>query len=390
MGRRLLVGLALLALLTAAGAWAASQFGAFEFNDGADHEIDTYYYIATGGKFPTGTVPNGDNASGGTIRFLTDDPSWGNYAQQTWVKDDWFPENAGFAMTLLSEGSIVYDNNGIEDGTYGSFYDYSNSPSYFPGLYMGYSMPNNYDWIYASYFKLEEETTFDTVIGYLDDDGFTSGWSPTLPYFGYRVNIYSAYQDDPVNKPNSWMPGEDDFTGDVFTSDEAAGDFVLSDTGVDRVFPTTMNRPNQDIWRVVFKMSEPVTLPAGVYFFSHQAYVAQEVTIDIKPGAEPNSIDLKSKGRVPVALLTTDDFDAEDVNLDSIYLAGAAPFTWTFEDVDQDGDVDLLMYFLPSDLMLTPESTSARLRAFTLDGDPILGTDSVKIPSGSTKGGKKK
>lgn len=37
------------------------------------------------------------------------------------------------------------------------------------------------------------------------------------------------------------------------------------------------------------------------------------VDIDIKPGSDPNSINLKSKGVIPVAILTTDDFDAADV-----------------------------------------------------------------------------
>lgn len=36
------------------------------------------------------------------------------------------------------------------------------------------------------------------------------------------------------------------------------------------------------------------------------------VTVDIKPGSTPNSINLKSRGVVPVAVLTTGDFDAID------------------------------------------------------------------------------
>lgn len=49
------------------------------FNGVADNEVDAlgYYYIITGGKFPTGPIPNGDNASGGTFRYLLDDPGWG-------------------------------------------------------------------------------------------------------------------------------------------------------------------------------------------------------------------------------------------------------------------------------------------------------------------------
>ena len=38
------------------------------------------------------------------------------------------------------------------------------------------------------------------------------------------------------------------------------------------------------------------------------------VEIDIKPGSDPNSINLRSKGVIPVAILTTEDFDATTVD----------------------------------------------------------------------------
>lgn len=378
---RLLTALTLTALVL--GGTAA--FAAFEFDGQGDNQTTPYYYAATGGKFPTGNAPNGDNASGGTFRYLLDDPDWGAYPLNQWNKDDWFPENAGLALTLMQEGAIVYDNNGIEDGTTGGFYDYSSSPNYFPGLYMAYSMPNNWDWIYASYFKLAEETTFDTVVGYMDDDGFGSGWDPTLPNVGYRVSIWSAYQDLPYTRPDSWMPAVASFTGDVFDSDVVAGSFFLSDSGVDRIFPTAMNRPNEDIWRLALALTEPVTLPEGIYFFSHQAYLATEIDIDIKPGSFPNSINLRSRGNVPVAVLTTDTFDAATVDPTTVYFAGAAPSKSKLEDVDGDGDMDLLLHFPTPNLMLTGDSTEAGLRGFTYDGEPVLGSDSVKIPKGGKK-----
>lgn len=85
---------------------ASSHAVPFDFNGSADNTIGSYYYAVTGGKFPTGNVPNGDNASGGTFRFLTDEPAWG-YPIQQWRKDDWFTENAGLALTLKAGGSIL-------------------------------------------------------------------------------------------------------------------------------------------------------------------------------------------------------------------------------------------------------------------------------------------
>jgi hypothetical protein len=58
------------------------------FNGHGDHQTDAfgYYYIITGEKFPTGPTPNGDNASGGTFRFLTDDPAWDDYPIDNWQR----------------------------------------------------------------------------------------------------------------------------------------------------------------------------------------------------------------------------------------------------------------------------------------------------------------
>ena len=233
----------------------------FEFDGEPDNSLDSfgYYYGITGGLFPTGNIPNGNNGSGGTFRYITDYPDWG-YTIQTWHKDDWFPENAGLALTLMSGDMIVYDNNGIEDGSGKALYDYSDSPNYYPLLYRGYVMVNNWDWIYATYFKLESETTFDTIIGYFDP---TAGFCPKSPLIGYHMSIWSAYQDLPSTNPNSWMPAITSFTGNVFDSLDDLGTFSFSDTKIDRVFPKDWHWKSDSIWRLVYKLESPVALPAG-------------------------------------------------------------------------------------------------------------------------------
>jgi hypothetical protein len=255
--------------LVAAVAWMALagnvQAGSL-FDGSADNQIDSrgYYYIVTGGQFPTGTIPNGDNASGGTFRFITDDPSWG-YSIDTWHKDDWFPQNASFALTLKNAGSIVYNNNGIEDGTYGDYYNATAQglPSAStPGLYRGYSMSNNWDWIYAGYFLIENPTMVDEIIGYFDE---TAGFNRDDPLIRYRMNIWSNVDGDllPVNTGS--------FTGDVFSSDYVAGTFTWDDTGVDRVFGLDRGSETDDIFYLKYVLDNPVTLQPGIYWFSHDA-----------------------------------------------------------------------------------------------------------------------
>lgn len=170
-------------------------------------------------------------------------------------------------MTLKNGSTIVYDNAGIEDGSYGNYYNATAQglPSAStPGLYRGYSMSNNYDWIYAGYFKIEQTTTIDQIIGYFDE---TSGFDRNNPLIAYRMNIWSNVAGDllPVNTG--------DFTGDVFSSDYVPGTFATSDTGVDRVFGTDYASKTDDIFRLTYTLQTPLTLDPGVYWFSHDATI---------------------------------------------------------------------------------------------------------------------
>jgi hypothetical protein len=121
-----------------------------------------------------------------------------------------------------------------------------------------------------------------------------------------------------------------------------------------------------------------------------------EMKIDIKPGNEQNNINLKSKGVVPVAILTTDNFDATTVDPATALLAGASPVRWTLEDVDGDGDTDILFHFDTEKLNLDENSTEATMTAQLKSqnsqmtvmsmqqaggGTTVTGTDKVKIIS---------
>jgi hypothetical protein len=109
------------------------------------------------------------------------------------------------------------------------------------------------------------------------------------------------------------------------------------------------------------------------------------VSIDIKPWAYPNSINLKSNSVVPVAVLTTADFDASTVDPATVSFADADPVRWHFEDIDGDGDMDMVFHFNTQDLMLNSKSTEATLTGMTLDGMDIEGSDSVNIVPKSKK-----
>lgn len=115
-----------------------------------------------------------------------------------------------------------------------------------------------------------------------------------------------------------------------------------------------------------------------------QAFGQLVVDLDIKPCSYPNSINLRSKGVVPVAILTTDTFDATTIDPVTVEFAGAAPLRWTMEDVGSscgynDGDQDLLVFFKTQELDLDVSSTEGVLTGETFDGMPIWAYDSVRV-----------
>lgn len=111
-----------------------------------------------------------------------------------------------------------------------------------------------------------------------------------------------------------------------------------------------------------------------------------KAAIDIKPGSFPNSINLGSQGVVPVAILSTESFNASSVDPSSIALAGAAvrlkgkgtPMT-SFEDVNEDGIMDLVVQVNTEALQLSDTDTTAVLTGRTTEGAYVSGADSIRI-----------
>jgi hypothetical protein len=174
---------------------------------------------------------------------------------------------------------IKFDNNLIENGEPygpGDFYNDAlcENPNPIAGLYGGYCMSNNYDWIYAGYFKLNEATTVDTIIGYFDA---RNGFDPFDPAIGYRMNIWSS-----IASGTSMMPAyTGSFDGDVFCSDGIAGTITVSDTGVKRHYSGWGEGVDDIIYRVTLTLDTPITLDAGEYFFSHDAIVPEPATMSL-------------------------------------------------------------------------------------------------------------
>lgn len=103
------------------------------------------------------------------------------------------------------------------------------------------------------------------------------------------------------------------------------------------------------------------------------------MVIDIKPGGDPNSINLSSKGVIPVAILTTGDFDAGTVDRATVAFAGADALRGALEDVDRDGDLDLILHFRTRDTNIQPGDVEACLTGRTSSGTSFQACDSIRI-----------
>lgn len=111
-----------------------------------------------------------------------------------------------------------------------------------------------------------------------------------------------------------------------------------------------------------------------------------QVSIDIKPDDYPNYINNNDRGVIPVAILTTESFDASTVDPFSLSLDGAGARVkgksgnaGTLEDVDYDGDQDLMVHIEDTDGTYSAGCTIATLTGMTYDGTPIKGQDTICI-----------
>ena len=109
---------------------------------------------------------------------------------------------------------------------------------------------------------------------------------------------------------------------------------------------------------------------------------ALPVQIDIKPGVFPNTVNPNGPGVIKVGIVTSTTFNATAVDKKTVRfgLTGteAAPTKASLEDIDGDGDMDMIFTFNIKDTLLTCGSISAALTGKTRSGQSIEGSDSIR------------
>ena len=116
------------------------------------------------------------------------------------------------------------------------------------------------------------------------------------------------------------------------------------------------------------------------------------VGVDIKPGEYPNTVNMGSHGIIQVAFLTDEIFDASTIDPLTVTLRGEdfsdglvklrgkkeVPLT-TLEDVDGDGDLDLLVKLDAEKLSEYEIDALCVLGALTYDGYVVSGSDTIRV-----------
>ncbi len=110
---------------------------------------------------------------------------------------------------------------------------------------------------------------------------------------------------------------------------------------------------------------------------------AMRVTIDVKPGDTPTTVERDRGGMLPVAVLSTAQFDALTIDVSTIRVGPtgveAEAARTTTSDANGDKRNDLLVLVKVPDLKLKCDDTVIKLTAKTKAGVAIEGSEAVKI-----------
>ena len=175
--------------------------------------------------------------------------------------------------------------------------------------------------------------------------------------------------------------------------------------GTEQLFSTDLRTAPNEFAFVGFKSLAPITSALvdtaggieqneGIEGIWTSAFF--KVAIDVKPGSFPNSVNCKSKGKIPVAILGEPGFwPLRDLDVSTLTF-GATGFEHSLafcneggERVNRDRIPDLVCHFetQEADFCAYPDVTHAILRGQTHDGTPLVAADAIRIVPGSFRPG---
>ena len=257
------------------------------------------------------------------------------------------------------------------------------------GRYVGFSSEATNLALYdtngvADIFVHDRETGETTRVS-VDSEGFEANGMSALPSVSGDGSLV-AFESYAKNL----VPHDTNGDKDIFVHDLQSGETIRVSVGSnDQQANNESSQPviSTDGGYVAFKSIANNLVPGEMYFhqpgdeiFVHGPLINQPlgITIDIAPRRDPNRI-IPDRGRPAVAILTDASFDATQVDPASVQFGPAAadPMNHRIIDVDDDGDLDQVFYFLTEETGIACGDTEATLTGVTYEGVVVSGTDSI-------------
>ena len=309
-------------------------------------------------------------------------------------------EGRGGTRSYYDYEVFLYDGNSTTQLTNNSYHD--SRPRIYGSnvVWSGYDGNDKEIFLYDVNTKVTTQLTNNSY-----DDRFPEIYGSNVVWQGgehYDAEIFLYDGNSTTNisntSHNNWYP-QIQGSSVVWWGDDGGGDteifFYDGNTGVTtQMTDNSYNDDQANVYgsNVVWTGREDIWHPQ--IFLATPGPEPTIIGIDIRPGSDQNPVNLKSNGVLPVAILGDDDFDVYDIDLLSLSLDGATPKqqgngenVGSFEDINGDDLIDLLLHFDLGELDVDGSFTELTLDGLLNDGTVLMGTDSVRIvPPGDVNG----
>jgi endo-1,4-beta-xylanase len=151
-----------------------------------------------------------------------------------------------------------------------------------------------------------------------------------------------------------------------------------SRTWLDTFILTRANAPN----RPLLFDEELSPKPAYHAAVAELELLIEPVDLDVKPESETNHINLSSRGVIPVAILGSPALDVHDIDPESLgfglaHVGIAHKKGPHYQDVDDDGAIDLMAHFRTSETGIEPGDVEVCASGRISDGAAFEGCDAI-------------
>jgi hypothetical protein len=136
------------------------------------------------------------------------------------------------------------------------------------------------------------------------------------------------------------------------------------------------------------RVPEPTPFPGleSTWTLTGLAYPVISITIDIKPGSDPNCFNINGHGVIPVAILGTEDFDVNEIDLASLSFGGLEVRVrgnkgslCSLDYSNEDAYFDLVCHFEDDSSAWETGDGEATLTGVLFDGTSFKGTDTICV-----------